>query len=205
MTRDEIIEVFLVAADADRRLPNTAKPATLKAMNLGAVHSYEEMLHWGTERLHEAAWEWLDPAKLRVTRNQVGLWLASMELIKLCENEKNRRALFAWARSQAGSGSFSRWCRRVEGISRQLGDWRKNAAISQIELAFRSKVDLHKDRAEYSDFTEWPEIGHKTDKIRVFRDYDASAMYRCYFDEEIAGTRTVETADRRARKASQAA
>ena len=62
-------------------------------------------------------------------------WEAAMEVIKLVPSEKNRRALWAWAISEAGGKAFAKWCRNDEGISRQLGDYRKNGAIKCIARA----------------------------------------------------------------------
>lgn len=200
MNREQIIELFIRACETDKKLPQTAKPKPVKAMSLPYVHSFDEMVHWGAERLAEASW--LNPANSRVSRNDVGIWLVSTELVKLCRSEKKRRALWAWSRSQAGSGSFSRWCQRVEGISRQLGDWRKNAAISEIELAFASKPLLHIHKGENDDFTEEPEIGHKKATVEAWRDVDAKPL-ACFFDTDIAGMEyaDIQNARRRERRA----
>ena len=200
MNREQIIELFIRACETDRKLPQTAKPKPVKAMSLPYVHSFDEMVHWGAERLAEASW--LNPANSRVTRNDVGIWLVSTELVKLCRSEKKRRALWAWSRSQAGSGSFARWCQRVEGISRQLGDWRKNAAISEIELAFASKALLHIHKAENEGFTDTPEISHKTGTVEAWRDVDAKPL-AMHFDTDIAGLEwaDIQNARRRERRA----
>lgn len=184
MTPEQIAELFIRACETDKRLPQTAKPKAVKAMSLPYAYSFEDMVHWSAERLADASW--LNPANSRVTRYDVGLWLLSMELVKLCSSAKNRRALWAWSRSQAGSGSFARWCRRVEGISRQLGDWRKNAAIDEISRAFISKGVLHIQNGGNDGFTESPEIGDKTSNIEVWRPEESKPL-RCFFDTDVAG------------------
>lgn len=46
MTEAEIAELFIRAAEVDRRLPDTARPARLKAMSLPYVHSFEDRRGW---------------------------------------------------------------------------------------------------------------------------------------------------------------
>lgn len=172
MNAAEITELFIRAAEVDRKLPDTARPAKVKSMSLPFVHTDADMKHWKEEDKHEAQWAWLNPANLRLSKNDVGLWNVAMEVIKLCPNEKNRRALWAWARSEAGGTAFAKWCKSVEGISRQVGNYRKNQAILQIERAFNSKSLLHIRNVENDDFTNDPEMSDKKCMIEVWRDDD---------------------------------
>jgi hypothetical protein len=183
MNEAQIEELFIRAAEVDRKLPNTARPSSVKSMDFGAIHSFADMNQWGEERLHEAQWSWLDPENLRLTKNDVGLWIVSMEVIKLCPCPDKRRALLAWARTEAGGKSFARWCKKVEGVSRQLGYWRKERAVEQIALTFRRKALLHNDPSPESDFTNGPEISDKTVKLNFWRPDDAKPI--CRFDEEL--------------------
>ncbi|MGR9413153.1 hypothetical protein [Rhizobium leguminosarum] len=184
MTTDEIQELFIRAAEVDRKMPNTARPARLKAMNMGYVHTFSEMNGWDEAEKHAANWAWLDPKNLLATKNDIGIWYAAMEVIKLVPSEKNRRSLWAWARTQAGVGTFSRWCSRVEGISRQLGDYRRNAAIECILAAFSRKPLQHNENVEDDDFTKEPETGDKRDTIRVFRSEEAKPS-AFHFDSDL--------------------
>lgn len=203
MNRDQITEIFIRAAWVDKKLPQTAKPKPVKAMNIGYVHAFSDLAGYGEEYRKQWFADWLDPENLRVSQNDMGIWLASMEMIKLVKSAKNRRALWAWARSQAGNGRFARWCKRVEGITRQLGDWRKNTAISDIELAFASKSLLHNDISAEQDFTNTPEISDKRDNISVWRDYSPQDMMRCHFDDHLLGVTVeeIQSAKRREREA----
>ncbi|MNI83621.1 hypothetical protein D3C73_1404490 [compost metagenome] len=113
----------------------------------------------------------------------MGLWQAAMELIKLCANECHRRALWAWARSEAGGKSFAKWCREVEGISRQVGNYRKKSAILQITRAFDRKPLQHNDIAQTEALTNTPETDDKRSTIEVWRPEESKPV--CGFDESL--------------------
>ncbi|RWX78282.1 hypothetical protein EPK99_06520 [Neorhizobium lilium] len=182
MNEAQIIEIFVKAAEVDRKLPDSARPAKLKATNHGYVHDTADLNGWFSDDKHAANWAWLDPANLRNTTNDMGLWSAAMELIKLVPSEKNRRALWAWARSEAGGKAFAKWCREVEGISRQVGNYRKNAAVLHIARALDRKPLQHNDIDGSEAFTSTPEIEDKQDIIEVWRADDAVPLV---FDESL--------------------
>ncbi|MBM7049711.1 hypothetical protein [Rhizobium lusitanum] len=186
MTEAEITEIFIRAAEVDRKLPNTARPAHLKAVNIGIVHTFGDMSHWHADELHEVRWAWLDPKKLRATTNDVGIWEVAMEMMKLVPDPKKRRALWAWSRAQAGGIAFAKWCREIEqpGIQRQTGEWRREAAIECIFRAFARKPLQHNEKQEEPDFTNDPEIGDKRSNIEVWRAADAKPM-ACDFDKNL--------------------
>ncbi len=199
MNTEQIEELFIRAAEVDRKLPNTARPANVKSMDFGAIHSFADMAHWGEARLHEAAWAWLDPDNLRLSKNDVGLWIVSMEVIKLCPASDKRRALLAWARTEAGGKSFARWCQRVEGISRQLGYWRKEHAVKQIALCFHSNRRLHNDNAPDSDFTKGPKISDNKPMIGIWRADDVT-LPGCEFDASLRDTSWADMQNERRRQ-----
>lgn len=182
MTEEQIIELFIRAAEVERKLPNTARPATLKAMNLGYVHSFEEMIHWPEDELKAANWAWLEPKNLKVTTGDVGIWEVAMEVVKLIPCEKKRRALWAWAKGEAGGQAFAKWC-KGEGISRQLGDWRRKAGIECITLAFSRKLLQHNVFDDESALPNTPEIGDKSTTIRVWRPDESKPA--CDFDADL--------------------
>lgn len=186
MTEEQIIEIFIKAAEVDRKLPNNARPATLKAINHGYVHDTADMNGWFAEDKHDANWAWLDPNKLRNSRNDMGIWQAAMEMIKLAPNELHRRALWAWARSEAGGQAFARWCKRVEGISRQVGNYRKKAALLHIKRAFARKPLQHNEMTDLEGFTNDPENEHIAVNIEVWRPDDARPL-ACAFDTDLDG------------------
>lgn len=183
MNEAQITEIFIRAAEADKKLPNTARPSSLKAMNNGYVHDTADMNGWFAEDKRDANWAWLDPKNLRNTTNDMGIWQAAMEMIKLVTNEKQRRALWAWSRSEAGGKSFAKWCRQEEGISRQLGDWRKSAAIECMLRAFDSKPLQHNENTPEPDFTNTHQIGDKRDIIGVWRPDESKPV--CGFDADL--------------------
>ena len=183
MTEDQIKELFIKAAEVDRKLPDTARPATDKAQNYGYVHDLADINGWASEDKEALRWAWLDPKNARNTTNDMGLWSAAMEVVKLCPSEQQRRALWAWARSEAGGMAFAKWCRKEEGISKQLGEYRKKAAIKSIFLAFARKPLQHNENEEIDHFTFDPEIGDKSSNIRVWRPDESKPI--CGFDEDL--------------------
>jgi len=190
LTHEEIIEIFIRAAEVDRKLPGTGGPAKLKAVNIGYVHSFADMNGWDQADKHEANWAWLDPAKLKATTNDVGLWEAAMEMIKLIPDPNKRRALWNWSIAKAGGKPFSRWCREVEGIQAMAGDWRRKAGIECIFRAFACNVLQHNENDGFDDFTKCPEISDKSviitnDAPNNWMAEDARPL-RCDFDTDLA-------------------
>lgn len=183
MNEGEIQELFIRAAEVNRRLPDTARPAKLKAQSLHYVHTFAEMNGWDEEEKHAANWAWLDPKNAKVTTKDVGIWEAAMEVMKLVSDPKKRRALWAWATAEAGGQPFAKWCKQVEGISRQLGDWRRKAAIGCITRAFARKPLQHNENTDEPDFTNRPEIGDKNTTMRVWRPDESKPV--CDFDADL--------------------
>ena len=198
MTEEQIKELFIRAAEVDRKLPDTARPAALRAINHGYVHDTADMNGWFAEDKHDANWAWLDPNKLRNSRNDMGIWQAAMEIIKLVPNEQHRRALWAWARSEAGGQAFAKWCKTVEGISRQVGNYRKNAALLQIARAFDRKPLQHNDLPDDDPFTSDHEIGDKNINIRVWCPEESKPV--CGFDEDLRDFSWAEAQNERRRQ-----
>lgn len=165
MTSEEVIEIFLQAAEVNRKLPDTGRPAKLKGMNHGYIHDTADVNGWSSEDKHAMNWKWLEPENLRLTTNDVGIWQAAMEIMKLCPHEEKRRALWAWSDGKVGGRSFASWCCNVEGISKQLGNLRRKAAISQIVAAFARKPLQHIENGGINGFTDEGEIGDKTSMV----------------------------------------
>lgn len=198
MNEAQIIEILIKACEVDAKLPNTARPAGIKAINHGYVHDTADLNGWFSDDKHAANWAWLDPKNLRNTTNDMGLWQAAMEVVKLAPNESQRRALWAWARSEAGGQAFAKWCRNVEGISRQLGEWRRKAAISQIARAFDRKPLQHNENSPDYDFTNTHEIGDKSVIITVWRPEESKPV--CGFDEGLHDFSWAEAQSQRRRE-----
>lgn len=160
MTDAEIAELFIRAAEVDRRLPDTARPARLKAMSLPYVHTRQEMNEWGTERLEEWRAEFWSEYANRIPASSVSEWERAMDLMALVEDESQRRCLWAWARAKAGGRPFAHWCRHEEHIAEITGQRRKNRAISQIAFHFARKGLQNKQNAENGVLPDAPEIDH---------------------------------------------
>lgn len=190
MTEAEIAELFIKSAEVDRRLPNTARPAQIKSMSLPFVHDQKDMNGWGAERYQEERADFFDAKSTRLTRNEIGLYEVSMELVKLVRKPENRRALFAWAASKAGGMSLPKWCREIErqttgkGIHPETARRRAKVAISEIASAFASKPLLHIQNPEFEVLPDTPEIGDKTSTLRVWRPDEAKPT-ACSFDADL--------------------
>lgn len=135
MTKDQIIELFIRAAETDRRLPDTARPARLKAQALPFVHDQADMNGWGGERYQEERAAFWDSRSTRLKASEVSDWEQCNDLITAIACESERRCLWHWAISKAGGQPFARWC-RSEGFHVETGRRRKARAIAQIELTF---------------------------------------------------------------------
>ncbi len=200
MTEAEIIEIFIKSAEVDRRLPNTARPARVKSMSLPFVHDQKDMNGWGAERYQEQRADFFDPRSTRLSRNDIGLYEASLELIKLVSKEANRRALWAWASSKAGGMSIAKWAKTVEHVSSETVTRRAKRSITEIHHKLECKPDLHNQNRMDEVLPEEPEMGHKTDTIRVWRPDESKP---CAFDESLRDFSYAEAqnARRRARRA----
>jgi hypothetical protein len=132
MTADEIHELFIAAAEIDRRLPNTARPAQIKSMSMPYVFDWMDKLGWGSERLDEERKEFWDNLSNRLNPNDVTLWERASELIRTVGNQGQRRALLHWSAAKAGGRPFAQWCRKVEKIHEETGRRRKDRAVLSI-------------------------------------------------------------------------
>lgn len=199
MNAEQITEIFIRAAQVDRKLPDTARPARLKAINHGYVHDLADVNGWDEATKNtEWRWKWLNPENLRNTTNDMGLWYAAMELVRLIPTEAQRRALWAWSRAEAGGQPFAKWCRTVENISRQTGNYRRNRAVECIISAFDRKPLQHNDFDGSDGFTDTPEINDKRDNIRAWLADDAKPALS--FDESLQNFDWAEAQNARRRE-----
>lgn len=132
MTADEIIELFIAAAEIDRRIPNTSRPAQLKSMSLPYVADYLDKLGWGSERLEEERREFWDNVAKRLNPNDVTLWERASDLIRNVPDQSQRRCLLHWSMAKAGGRPFSQWCQKIERIHQETGRRRKDRAVLAI-------------------------------------------------------------------------
>ncbi|MBN9074326.1 MAG: hypothetical protein J0H34_22540 [Rhizobiales bacterium] len=142
MNIGEIAELFIRAAEIERALPDRVGPAPLRAQQLPYVHSLEDMRYWRKEpgdklakgadpyaEERRAFWERmvLLPTAAEL-RELDGLY----DILMLVDDDGQRRALLAWARSKVGGKAFRRWCFQVEGIHAETGRRRKDRALAAI-------------------------------------------------------------------------
>lgn len=154
MTPHEIEELFIAAAQTDRRLPsNGERPARLKAQALPYFHSQIDVKGWGAERYQEERADFLSSRTTRLKKEDVSCWELCNELMTFVPRERDRRCLWAWASAEVGTlraaarggsevrkMSFSRWCQEVERVHRNTGTRRKDAAVSCITAIFLRKT-----------------------------------------------------------------
>jgi hypothetical protein len=136
MLHKEIAELFIHAAEVDRRLPDTARPARLKAQSLPYVHDYLDQAGWGGQRYEEERLAFWEARSIRLQTSDVADWEKANDLIIHVQRERDRRCLWAWASSKAGGMSFSKWCKSREHIHRNYAKQCAERAIHQIEEYF---------------------------------------------------------------------
>lgn len=142
MNIGEIAEKFIRAAEVERASPVHVGPAPLRAQQLPYVHSWSDKLNWrkepgdklekGADPLAEerkAFWERLG---MMPTAEELSRLEGLYDLLMMVDNEGERRALLAWARSKVGGKAFRRWCFQVEGIHPETGRRRKDRALARI-------------------------------------------------------------------------
>lgn len=202
MTPEQIAELYIQAAEVDRRLPQTAKPARVKAMTLPFIHDQKDMNGWGAERYQEERADFFDARSTRLTKNQVAIWELSLDMIKLVRKPENRRALWVWASAKAGGMSLAKWSRTVENIHPETASRRAKSAISEIHRKLSSKPEMHNENRSIDVLPFEPEMGDKTSTVRTWRDEDAKPLALA-FDTDIAGLEWAElqSAKRREREA----
>lgn len=159
MTREEIVELFIRAAETDKRLPDTARPAKLKSQSLPIVHTQADMNGWGGERYAEERESFWDSFTTRLKASDVSDWERANSLIVLVDDESERRCLWHWAIGKAGGRPFKRWC-RDGGIHVETGRRRKDRAISHIALAFIRKPLHNNENGLNGMLPVGPEIEH---------------------------------------------
>ncbi len=158
MNIGEIAERFIRAAEIERASHEHVGPAALRAQQLPYVHSFTDKLGWRKEvgdKLDPKADPLADERKAFWER--IGIMPTAHELSELealhewllsVGNDKERRALLAWARSKVGGKSFRRWCFKVEGIHPNTGRARKDRALAQISAILVRNASQHSGSAE---------------------------------------------------------
>lgn len=216
MNKDDIADLFIKGASIERRLPSEfVRPAALRAQQLPYLHSLEDMRGWfsvngktrserkanrkksGDQmedgdlgRYVEERMQMWDPDHQKLEPTDVSDWERRLQFIALVSVEKNRRALWAWAKAKSGGLPFTKWCKR-EGIHEMTGQRRKDKAIAELLHVLRKDAQ-HTQDVENAVLPLPPIFWHVSDNIAanapkeektVSREPDAKPM-ACYFDSE---------------------
>lgn len=160
MTHEEIKELFIRAAEVDRRLPNTARPAKLKAQALPYVHDHVDQAGWGGQRYEEERQAFWDARSTRLQTTDVAEWERANDLIVFVTRERDRRCLWAYAKAKAGQMPFSKWCRTAENIHRNYACECKDRAIHQIYEYLSRNVSIDVMNGDFATLHEPHEIEH---------------------------------------------
>lgn len=160
MTRDEVLDLYITAAEVDRRLPDTARPAVLKAQALPYVHSWEDQLGWGSARYEEEREAFWQSQSTRLQTADVATWERANELVLIVTRDRDRRCLWAYASSKAGGKPFSKWCKDREHVHRNYGKECADRAINQISEWFLRDASINCMVGVLDALHETPEIGH---------------------------------------------
>jgi hypothetical protein len=169
MNTAEIAASFIRAAEIDRCIHEHVGPAPLRAQRLPYVHDQADKNGWGKSRDARIVdkkgrlvqGDWLDEHEDPLAEERRAFWerlgmqptaeeLARLDIVfdwlTVADDDGDRRALLAWARSKVGGKSFRRWCFDVEGIHPETGRRRKNRAIEHIK-AHLSRRGMQNDAA----------------------------------------------------------
>ncbi|NTG73284.1 hypothetical protein G6M02_08065 [Agrobacterium rhizogenes] len=212
MTRDQIEELFIQAAETDRRLPDTARPARLKAQAIQYYHSQADVNGWGAERYAEERADFLSHKTTRIRTSDVTKWELANALIVLVSKSRDRHCLWHWAIAKAGGKSFSKWCREgfrdVSGntvrFSRNYALERKNRAIIEIFTVLNCSALQHNEIGISASLQHTVEIGDKdvnitNDAPTYWRAPDARPM-ACDFDQGLQSFEWAEQQNERRRQ-----
>lgn len=142
MNIGQIAELFIRAAEVERASPEHVGPAPLRAQQLPYVHDIQDKRNWRKEPGDKLA-KGADPyaEERQAFWERMGLMPTAAELreldglydmLMLVDDDGQRRALLAWARSKVGGKAFRRWCFTVEGIHPETGRRRKDRALVAI-------------------------------------------------------------------------
>lgn len=179
MNIGEIAEKFIRAAEVERastvHVGPGRGPGYIQAMALPYIHDIEDKRNWRKEvgdKLVKTADPYADERKAFWER--VGLTPTAAELreldglydlLMMVDDDGERRALLAWARSKVGGKAFRRWCFQVESIHPETGRRRKDRALARI-FAQLVRSDVQNSENGVSDLLHGgPEIGDVSDTL----------------------------------------
>lgn len=119
---------FVEAAATERSLPTIRRPSSAPGFWPDYWHSFEDMNGWGEDRLREERemrFKRTPPSAAAISRHEeVMAWSANW-----IPDEVKRRMVWAWARCQAGQGSFTRVCQEEGWV--KMTAYRRLHAVSE--------------------------------------------------------------------------
>lgn len=167
MTPNEIKELFIRAAETDRKLPKTEGPKPVKAMSLPYEHDFADRVGWMKEDLEVELKSYWAGSRRTLTPSDISDHELCNELILLVEDKPlMRHALWAWAKAKAGGKSFANWC-RTKKVSKTWASELKDRAISQIATGIALNVSQNRQIEVLPALPVGHEISDKTDKMAV--------------------------------------
>jgi hypothetical protein len=175
MNIGEIAELFIRAAEIDRNTHIHVGPGALRAQQLPYVHTWADKAGWrkevgdklakGEDPLAEERKAFWDRIGMMPTAAEIAAVETLFDWLAGLDDDCERRALLAWARSKVGGKSFRRWCFKVEGIHPETGRRRKDRALQRISDHLAGKRGLHDENREIRVLHSGPEIGDVSDTI----------------------------------------
>jgi hypothetical protein len=157
---------------------------------------------WGTERLAEERKDFWNVLVRTPTAREISEAEETQEWLIHVPDERERRALSAWAWCAARKDFFQDWCRK-EGIHPETGRRRKERAILRILLAFDCKALQHNEIDVYSLLPDEPKSGHKTPIIAEGATAwmaQNGQTFLCDFDSELGNFEWAEKQNARRRE-----
>lgn len=183
----EIAERFIRAAEVERASREHVGPAPLRAQQLPYVHDHVDKNGWGKSPLKRVIkrgkliqGDWLEEGEDPLAAERKAFWermgimptgeeLAELDglydLLMMVDDDGERRALLAWARSKVGGKAFRRWCFKVEGIHPETGRRRKDRALSKISNTLARRPMQNSENGCSPLLHSGPEIEHISDTV----------------------------------------
>lgn len=204
MTEADIAEMFIRAAETERKLPDVRgmKESTggyvLPWMHdLADINSRrrtgdrKERLQPGHDPLRDWETAWMDAWARTATKAQIADWEACLRITgEFLTDAGQRRALWAWALAQVENLmitrpaktpkkiSFAKWCREVERCAEMTGHRRKNRALTAIAQGLCGKQGLHDENHQNGVLPCEPENVHVFATIEGQQTvFDTQAVY----------------------------
>lgn len=187
MNIGEIAERFIRAAEVERASTVHVGPARLRAQQLPYVHDQADKNGWGKAKEKRVVkkgqliqGDWLNEGDDPLAEERKRFWermgmmptAAEMreleglyDLLMMVDDDGERRALLAWARSKVGGKAFRRWCFQVEGIHPETGRRRKDRALARISARVSRSTMQHSESGCSPLLHSGPEISDVSDTV----------------------------------------